>query len=77
LLAGGLEILASFYADAASLQLGGPVRNRDLSLPSLTRVTPALAVRNASLVLDAMIDLAGNLRVTPVLASLFLSLAAE
>jgi DNA polymerase-3 subunit delta' len=77
LLAGGLEILASFYADAASLQLGGPVRNRDLSLPSLTRVTPARAVRNASLVLDAMIDLAGNLRVTPVLASLFLSLGAE
>jgi hypothetical protein len=34
-------------------------------------------VRNAGLVLDAMIDLAGNLRVSPVLASLFLSLAAE
>jgi DNA polymerase-3 subunit delta' len=77
LLAGGLEILASFYADAASLQLGGPIRNRDVPLPSLTNVTPARAVANAGLVLDAVVDLAGNLRPLPVLASLFTSLGVE
>lgn len=77
LLAGGLEILASFYADSASLQLGGPIRNRDLPLPSLTNVTPARAVANAGLVLDAVVDLAGNLRPLPVLASLFTALGAE
>lgn len=77
LLAGGLEILASFYADAASLQLGGPVRNRDVPLPALTQVQPAKAVKNAQLVLDAVVDLAGNLRTVPVLASLFMSLAGE
>lgn len=77
LLAGGLEILASFYADGASLQLGGPVRNRDVPLPALTIVPPARAVANAQLVLDAVVDLAGNLRATPVLASLFTSLGSE
>jgi DNA polymerase III delta' subunit len=77
LLAGGLEILASFYADGASLQLGGPIRNRDVPLPSLTAVPPAKAVANAQLVLDAVVDLAGNLRATPVLASLFTSLGSE
>ena len=75
LLASGLEILASFYADGASLQLGGPIRNRDVPLPSLTSVPPAKAVANAQLVLDAVVDLAGNLRAGPVLASLFTSLA--
>lgn len=77
LLAGGLEILASFYADAASLQLGGPIRNRDVPLPALTQVPPAKAVKNAQLVLDAVVDLAGNLRATPVLASLFTALGGE
>jgi DNA polymerase-3 subunit delta' len=77
LLAGGLEILASFYVDGASLQLGGPVRNRDVPLPALTTVPPARAVANAQLVLDAVVDLAGNLRAVPVLASLFSSLGGE
>jgi DNA polymerase-3 subunit delta' len=77
LLAGGLEILASFYADGASLQLGGPIRNRDVALPTLTTAPPARAVANAQLVLDAVVDLAGNLRATPVLASLFTSLGSE
>lgn len=77
LLASGLEILASFYADAASLQLGGPIRNRDVSLPALTKVPPAKAVKNAQLVLDAVVDLAGNLRTVPVLASLFTALSGE
>jgi DNA polymerase III delta' subunit len=75
LLASGLEILASWYADAASLQLGGPVRNRDLSLPDLTQIEPGRAVVSAGKVLDAAVDLAGNLRALPVLASLFTALA--
>lgn len=77
LLAGGLEILASFYLDSASLQLGGPVRNGDVALPELTRISPARAVAASNLVLDAIIDLAGHLRPVPVLAALFLSLAAD
>ncbi|HKX75732.1 MAG TPA: DNA polymerase III subunit [Acidimicrobiia bacterium] len=76
LLTGGLEILASWYADAASLQLGGPLRNRDLSLPPLTQVAPVRAVEAAGLVLDAVVDLEGNLRPLPVLASLFTNLGA-
>ncbi|HEU4750163.1 MAG TPA: DNA polymerase III subunit delta', partial [Acidimicrobiia bacterium] len=77
LLASGLEILASWYADAASLQLGGPIRNRDLSLPSLTQLSPGRAVENAGKVLDAVVDLSGNLRPLPLLASLFTALGSE
>jgi DNA polymerase III delta' subunit len=77
LLASGLEILASWYADAASLQLGGPIRNRDLSLPSLTQLGPGRAVENAGKVLDAVVDLSGNLRPLPLLASLFTALGSE
>lgn len=77
LLSSGLEILASWYADAASLQLGGPIRNRDVPLPSLTQITPGRAVENAGRVLDAVVDLAGNLRPLPLLASLFTSLGSE
>lgn len=75
LLTGGLEILASWYLDAASLQLGGPIRNRDLALPALTQIPPGRAVENAGKSLDAVVDLAGNLRPLPVLASLFTALA--
>ncbi|MGH8924954.1 MAG: ATP-binding protein [Acidimicrobiia bacterium] len=77
LLAGGLEILASFYLDSASLQLGGPIRNTDVPLPDLTRTSPARAVAASRQVLDAIVDLAGNLRPVPVLAALFSSLAAD
>jgi hypothetical protein len=74
LLASGLEILASFYLDVASLQLGGPIRNRDVPLADLTRVTPKDAVASANRILDAVVDLSGNLRPVPVLAALFTSL---
>jgi DNA polymerase III delta' subunit len=77
LLAGGLEILASFYLDSASLQLGGPIRNTDVPLPELTRSSPARAVAASHLALDAIVDLAGNLRPVPVLAALFSALAAD
>lgn len=76
LLVGGLEILASWYADAASLQLGGPVRNGDIPLTSLTEVPPRQAVRSAEAVLDAVVDIQANLRRELVLANLFASLGS-
>jgi DNA polymerase-3 subunit delta' len=76
LLATGLEILASWYGDAASVQFGGPVRNRDVPVTSLTRVPPSTAVRNAGMVLDTVADLRANLRPQLLLADLFTSLAS-
>ena len=40
LLVNGLEILASWYTDSASLQMGGPVRNSDLPLGDVHRCQP-------------------------------------
>ncbi|MDX1447596.1 MAG: DNA polymerase III subunit [Acidimicrobiia bacterium] len=77
LLAAGLEILASWYADAATLQYGGPVRNTDLDVGELTLVSAGKAIRNADLALDAVLDLQANLRPQLVLANLFTSLAAD
>ncbi len=74
LLVSGLEILASWYTDAASLQMGGPVKNTDVELTSLTGVSPRRAVRNAELALDAVTDIESNLRRELVLANLFASL---
>lgn len=77
LLVAGLEILASWYSDSASLQMGGPVRNRDLPLSVLTTITPAQAVARAELVLDAIVDLQANLRPRLVLANLLGALGEE
>lgn len=71
LLTSGLEILASWYTDSASLQHGGPVRNTDVPLADFTDVSPAQAVANAERVLDAAVDLQLNLRRQLVLAHLF------
>lgn len=71
LLTSGLEILASWYTDSASLQHGGPVRNTDVPFADFTDVTPAKAVENAERVLDAAVDLQLNLRRQLVLAHLF------
>ncbi len=76
LLVSGLEILASWYADSASLQMGGPVRNGDVDLSALTGVTPRKAVRSAEEVLDAVVDIQLNLRREMVLANLFSSLGS-
>lgn len=76
LLVSGLEILASWYADSASLQLGGPIRNADVELASLTDVSPRKAVTSAEAVLDAVIDIQSNLRRELVLANLFSSLGS-
>lgn len=71
LLVNGLEILASWYVDSASLQMGGPVRNLDLELTGLTEVSPRKAVRSAEIALDAVVDIQANLRRELVLANLF------
>lgn len=77
LLTSGLEILASWYTDSASLQHGGPIRNTDVPLADLTDVVPARAVANAELVLDAAVDLQLNLRRQLLLANLFAQLGAD
>ena len=77
LLVSGLEILASWYSDAASLQLGGPIRNSDLDLAAFTDVSPRRAVSAAEEVLDAVVDIQANLRRELVLANLFSSLGSE
>lgn len=77
LLVSGLEILASWYSDSAALQLGGPIRNSDLDLASLTDVAPRRAVSSAESVLDAVVDIQSNLRRELVLANLFSSLGSD
>lgn len=77
LLISGLEILASWYADSASLQLGGPIRNPDVELASFTDVAPRRAVSSAERVLDAVVDIQANLRRELVLANLFSYLGSE
>lgn len=77
LLVTGLEILASWYSDAAALQLGGPIRNTDLDLAAFTDVAPRRAVSAAEEVLDAVIDIQANLRRELVLANLFSSLGSD
>lgn len=77
LLVSGLEILASWYSDSASLQLGGPIRNSDLDLAAFTDVPPRRAVSSAERVLDAVVDIHANLRRELVLANLFSSLGSE
>ena len=73
----GLEILASFYRDAAAAQLGGPVRNTDLGTHHLTIVTPATAVAHATRVLETVELLEANQRPRLALAALFAGLGAD
>lgn len=75
LLGNGLEILASVYADAASAQFGGPVRNTDLPMADLIAATPHDAVRNAEKCLEAVVALRRNQRPLLVLTTLIMDLA--
>ena len=77
LLVNGLEILASWYVDSASLQMGGPVKNSDLPLAAFTDVNPRKAVMSAEHVLDAVVDIQGSLRRELVLATLFTGLGSQ
>ncbi|HHC09123.1 MAG TPA: AAA family ATPase [Actinobacteria bacterium] len=74
---GGLEILASFYRDAAAAQLGAPVRNRDVPVGALTVVSPRRAVANAERVFAAIDALEANQRPVLALASLFADLGRD
>jgi len=70
----GLEILASWYADAASAQFGGPVRNHDIPAAALAMIRPRAAVANAERVLNAVTELQANQRPQLVFATLFAEL---
>ncbi len=76
LMVSGLEILATWYSDAAAVQYGGSIRNADVPVFEFTAVAPRQAVRNAELVLDAVADLQANLRPQLLLANLFTELGA-
>jgi DNA polymerase-3 subunit delta' len=71
---GGLEILASWYRDAAVAQYGGPVRNRDLSGADLAEVAARDAVGKAGRVLDAIDALESNQRPELAFGALFADL---
>jgi DNA polymerase-3 subunit delta' len=71
----GLEILASWYRDAAAAQFGAPVRNPDVSGTDLTRVTARAAVAKAERVLSTIESLEANQRADLALAALFADLA--
>ena len=73
----GLEMLASWYRDAAAAQLGAPVRNRDIPARSLTAVPPALAVARAGRVLDTVDSLRANQRPQLAFAALFGDLGVD
>jgi DNA polymerase-3 subunit delta' len=70
----GLEILVGFYRDVAAAQLGATVRNPDIPAPSLTRVSPRRAVRNADRVLEAIEAIEANQRPQLALAALFVDI---
>jgi DNA polymerase-3 subunit delta' len=70
----GLEILASWYADAASAQFGGPVRNHDIPATTLAMIRPNAAVANAERALSAVTELEANQRPQLVFATLFAEL---
>jgi len=70
----GLEILASWYRDAAAAQFGAPVRNRDIPAAGFTTLTPAAAVAAARRVLAAIAALEANQRPELAFAALFADL---
>jgi DNA polymerase-3 subunit delta' len=71
---GGLEILASWYRDAAAAQYGAPVRNRDLSGTDLAGLNARDAATKASRVLDTIDALDVNQRPELALSALFADL---
>lgn len=75
LLMAGLDMLASWYLDAASVQHGGPVRNPDVPRTELAKVPARPATRSAELVIDAGVQLRQNQRPRLVLTWLFNRLA--
>jgi len=73
----GLEILASWYRDAAAAQHGGSIRNQDVSGADLADVSARDAVTRARRVLDTVDALEANQRADLAFAALFSELAAS
>jgi DNA polymerase-3 subunit delta' len=71
---GGLEILASWYRDAAAARYGGPVRNRDVRGADLAEVATRDAVAMAGRVLDTIDALDANQRPELAFGALFADL---
>lgn len=71
----GLEILASWYRDAAAAQHGAPIRNRDVAGSQLADVSAREAVRRAKRVLATLESLEANQRPDLAFAALFSDLA--
>jgi len=71
---GGLEILASWYRDAAAAQFAAPVRNRDLSGTDLAEVSPRDAIVKARRVLATIDALDVNQRPELAFSALFAEL---
>ena len=71
----GLEILASWFRDAAAAQFGAPVRNEDVPPTAFTTVSPQAAVARAERVLQTVEVLEGHQRPLLALAALFADLS--
>ena len=71
----GLEILASWYRDAAAAQHGGSIRNRDVAGADLADVSARDAVQRAHRVLATVDSLEANQRAELAFAALFSELA--
>ncbi len=74
LLIAGLEMLASWYMDSASVQLGGKRRNPDIPTTDLAMVPLDRAVHSAELTMDAAVQIRRQQRPGLVLTWLFTSL---
>jgi DNA polymerase III subunit delta' len=74
---GGLEILASWYRDAAAAQFGGPVRNADVPGTELAGMSARSAVARAERVLDTIESLERNQRPELAFAALFADLGTS
>jgi DNA polymerase-3 subunit delta' len=72
----GLEILASWYRDAAAAQYGASVRNEDVPATSFAAIVPSVAVERARRVLATVEALEANQRAELAFAALFADLAA-
>ena len=71
----GLEVLASWYRDAAAAQHGGSIRNRDVAGADLADVSARDAVQRARRVLATVDALEANQRAELAFAALFSELA--
>lgn len=74
---GGLEILASWYRDAAVASYGGPVRNRDVPGTELAGIGAREAVGHAQRVMAAADALSVNQRAELAFGALFADLGAS